>query len=76
MPMKLNLTASEIHSLSDAGIIFRADGEYPEDAALELLEQVRAAEVSAAQFSSGEREKQFETYAAIGDKLFAQIPEE
>lgn len=74
--MKLNLTDSEIHSLSDAGIFFREDGEYSEDEALELLEQVREAEVSAAQYTSGERKKQFDTYAAIGDKLFAQIPEE
>lgn len=76
MPMKLSLTASEIHSLSDAGISFREDGEYSEDEALELLEQVREAEVFTAQYTSGERKKLFDTYAAIGDKLFAQIPEE
>ena len=76
MPMKLNLTASEIRLLSDAGIFFRTDGEYAEDEALELLEQVRAAEVSAAQCASAEGRKRFDTYAAIGDKLFAQIPEE
>ena len=74
--MKLSLTASEIRSLSDAGIIFRADREYPEDAALKLLEQVRDAEVSAAQLISEDGERRFSTYAAIGDKLFAQIPEE
>lgn len=74
--MKLSLTASEIRSLSDAGIIFRADSDYAEDAALELLEQVRDAEVAAAQFISEDGEKRFSTYAAIGDKLFAQIPEE
>ncbi len=74
--MKLNLTASEIQALSYAGISFRENGEYSEDEALELLEQVREAEVSVAQFTSGDQKKQFDTYAAIGDKLFAQIPEE
>lgn len=74
--MKLNLTASEIQALSYAGISFRESSEYSEDEALELLEQVREAEVSVAQFTSGDRKKQFDTYAAIGDKLFAQIPEE
>ena len=74
--MKLNLTASEINALSSAGISFREDGEYSVDEALELLEQVREAEVSMAQFTSGDQKKQFDTYAAIGDKLFAQIPEE
>ena len=76
MFMKLNFTVSEINALSSAGIFFREDGEYSEDEALELLEQVREAEVSVAQFTSGDRKKQFDTYAAIGDKLFAQIPEE
>ena len=44
--MKLNLTVSEINALSSAGISFREDGEYSEDEALELLEQVREAEAS------------------------------
>lgn len=74
--MKLNLTTLEIQALDNAGISFREDGEYSEEEALELLEQVREAEVSVAQFSSGEKKKLFDMYAAIGDKLFSQIPEE
>lgn len=55
--MKLNLTVSEINALSSAGISFREGGEYSEDEALELLEQVREAEVSVAQFTSGDQKK-------------------
>lgn len=73
--MKLNLTAPEIQMLKNAGISVRADGEYSEEEALELLEEVREAEVSMAQFTSGEQKKLFDMYAAVGDKLFSQIPE-
>lgn len=73
--MKLNLTAPEIQMLKNAGISVRADGEYSEEEALELLEEVREAEVSMAQFTAGEQKKLFDMYAAVGDKLFSQIPE-
>ena len=76
MSMKLNLTVSEINALSSAGISFREDGEYSEDEALELLEQVREAVVSLAQFTSGDQKKLFDTYAALGDNQYAQSPEE
>ena len=85
MSMKLNLTVSEINALSSAGISFREDGEYSEDEALELLEQVVGLGLllgdglvvqGGIAGSPGDQKKLFDTYAAIGDKLFAQIPEE
>lgn len=51
--MKLNLTVEEAKILEEAGIVFREDGAYSEDEALDLLDQVRDAEISVAQFPSG-----------------------
>lgn len=73
--MKLNLTVAETKILEKAGIAFREDGVYSEDEALDLLDQVRDAEISVAQFPSGKERILFERYAAIGDKIFEQIPE-
>ena len=73
--MKLKLTVAEAKILEEAGIVFREDGAYSEDEALDLLDQVRDAEISVAQFPSGKERILFERYAAIGDKIFAQIPE-
>ena len=73
--MKLNLTVEEAKILEEAGIVFREDGAYSEDEALDLLDQVRDAEISVAQFPSGKERILFERYVAIGDKIFAQIPE-
>ena len=73
--MKLNLTVAEAKILEEAGIAFRKDGVYSEDEALDLLDKVRDAEISVAQFPSGVERILFEKYAAIGDKIFAQIPE-
>lgn len=73
--MKLNLTVAEAKILEEAGITFREDGAYSEDEALDLLDQVRDAEISVAQFPSGKERILFERYAAIGDKISEQIPE-
>lgn len=73
--MKLNLTVEEAKILEEAGIAFREDGAYSEDEALDLLDQVRDAEISVAQFPSGKESNLFDRYAEIGDKIFAQIPE-
>ncbi|HJB20940.1 MAG TPA: hypothetical protein H9773_04470 [Candidatus Fournierella merdavium] len=74
--MKIELTPQEVALLEAENIPFVSGQEYTEDAALDLLERVRDMEVSFAQGEDDETQRRYRQYAALGDKLFALIPED
>lgn len=74
--MKIELTPQEVALLKAENIPFVSGQEYTEDAALDLLEKVREAEVSYAHGDDDETQRRYRQYTALGDKLFALIPEE
>lgn len=72
--MKLYLTNFEISALLTEDIHFDRKREYTEDEALQLLDEVRNAEVKYSQCYTADKEKRFSLYGKIGDKIFSQIP--
>ena len=73
--MKIKLTPQEVALLEAREIAFAPGQDYAEDDALALLDEVRAAEVYYSQGEDAETQRLYSQYAALGDKLFAIIPE-
>lgn len=73
--MKIELTPQEV-ALLKARDIALPGRDYAEDDALALLDAVREAEVYYSQGEDAETQRLYSQYAALGDKLFALIPEE
>lgn len=74
--MKFDLTPSEIQLLKDKGICYDEDGEYAQDTALDLLDQVRDIEISYAQFTGAAEKSLYFQYGDLADKIQSQIPED
>lgn len=73
--MKIELTPQEVALLEARNIAFEPDQDYAEDDALALLDAVRDSEVYYSQGEDAETQRLYSQYAALGDKLFALIPE-
>ena len=71
--MTIDLTAQEVTLLSNKSIPFDGSYDYTEEA-LELLDQVRDAEVSYSQGTDAQSVRLYEQYGDLADKLFALIP--
>lgn len=71
--MKFNLTHDEIQLLSNKGI--EAAGDYTDEEALDILDQVRDVEISYAQFSNITEKTLYFRYGDLADKMQSQIPE-
>ncbi len=74
--MKVKLTQQEQRLLATENILFDSTQDYTKDAALDILEQVRAVEVEYSQGDDTKLKQQYNLYAALGDKLFNMIPED
>ncbi|MBP3493009.1 MAG: hypothetical protein J6J83_00180 [Oscillospiraceae bacterium] len=70
------LTYEEHHLLAQKGISFDPAHNYSTDEALALLDAVRAAENSYAQFYNCDEETLFFRYGDLADRLFALIGED
>lgn len=73
--MKFQLTGHEQQLLKDRNIPFDPRQDYTIDEALELLDQVRDAEVMYAQDYGNAQETLYFLYGDLSDKIHAQIPE-
>lgn len=73
--MKFQLTGHEQQLLKDRNIPFDPRQDYTIDEALELLNQVRDAEVMYAQDYGNTQETLYFLYGDLADKIHAQIPE-
>lgn len=73
--MKIELTPQEQKLLKARNIAFEPEQDYTEEDALAILDEVRDAEVYYSQGEDTERRHLYSQYAALGDKLFAIIPE-
>ena len=73
--MKIELTAPDVALLEARNIAFAPGQDYAEDDALALLDAVRDSEVYYSQGEDAETQRLYSQYAALGDKLFALIPE-
>lgn len=73
--MKIELTPQEVALLKARDIAFEPGRDYAEDDALALLDEVREAEVYYSQGEDAETQRLYSQYAALGDTLFALIPE-
>lgn len=73
--MKFQLTGHEQQLLKDRNIPFDPRQDYTIDEALELLDQVRDAEVMYAQDYGNTQETLYFLYGDLADKIHAQIPE-
>ena len=73
--MKFSLTATEIALLNAEHISFSPFKDYSEDEALDLLEQVREAEVAYSQCEDQKGIDLYDSYCHIGDKRYNVIPQ-
>ena len=71
--MKFNLSHDDIQLLSNKGI--EASGDYTDEEALDILDQVRDVEISYAQFSNITEKTLYFRYGDLADKMQSQIPE-
>ena len=71
--MKFNFTSNEEKLLCQRHIYYNSDKDYSDDEALELLEQVRDAEVYYSQETDAEGIRLYESYCQLGDKISACI---
>lgn len=74
--MKIELTQQEQKLLSDHNISFDPDRDYSDDEALDLLDQVRDAEVYYSQGEDSHSKRMYREYSTLGDKIFFMIPED
>lgn len=72
--MTIDLTAQEVTLLANKSIPFDGSYDYADEEALELLDQVRDAEVSYSQGTDAQSVRLYEQYGDLADKLFALIP--
>lgn len=73
--MRFVLTEREQVLLRNAKLEFLENYEYTDDEALLLLDQIRAVEVSYAQYSGGVEEQLYFEYGDIADKIHKAIPD-
>ena len=73
--MIFKLSPDEIALLEYENIPFAPAEDYDDDAALELLDKVRDAQVSYAQREDASGEKLYSDLERIADKIYEAIPE-
>lgn len=73
--MKFSFSEQERNLLKNVGVFCEETNEYTEDEALDLLDRLREAEVSYAQFNKGHEASLYLRYGELADKLYAQIPD-
>lgn len=73
--MIIELTPQEQALLKAREIAFTPGRDYTEEEALAMLDAVRDSEVYYSQGEDAETQRLYSQYAALGDKLFALIPE-
>ena len=73
--MVFDLNSQEVELLKQKNITFIPGRDYTEDDALAILDEVRDAEVYYSQGEDTDSRHLYSQYAALGDKLFAIIPE-
>ena len=69
------MTPQEVALLEARDIAFEPGRDYTEEDALAMLDAVRDSEVYYSQGEDAETQRLYSQYAALGDTLFALIPE-